>query len=183
MDTYVETKDFSNSYEWLNYLMDEYGEKLTNLAYGYCKDWGKAEEIVQDVFITCFHQYKSSHKIKSYKAWIYRITINRAKDSLRTAWFKRVSVQNELFAHLTSNTSTPERNLESNETSEQLANAIMQLPLKYREMIILFYYEELSIQEISEIINMNENTVKTRLNRGREKLKPLLERGDYYERL
>lgn len=55
MDTYLQAIDFSNSSEWINYLMDEYGEKLTYLAYGYCKDWGKAEEIVQDVFITCFH--------------------------------------------------------------------------------------------------------------------------------
>lgn len=92
-------------------------------------------------------------------------------------------VHNELFVHLTSDTPTPERNLVNNEISKQLANSIMQLPLKYREIILLFYYEELSIQEISELINMNENTVKTRLNRGREKLKPLLERGDYYERI
>ncbi|WP_233786067.1 sigma factor-like helix-turn-helix DNA-binding protein [Planococcus halotolerans] len=57
----------------------------------------------------------------------------------------------------------------------------MSLPLKYREMILLYYYEELSVQEISDLLKMKANTVKTRLKRGREMLGDTLERGDFDE--
>ncbi|MEH7253781.1 sigma factor, partial [Neobacillus niacini] len=65
-----------NKDEWLENIMDEYGDRLTKLSYNYTKDWSLAEDIVQDVFITCYKEYEYINKIVSFKAWIFRITIN-----------------------------------------------------------------------------------------------------------
>jgi DNA-directed RNA polymerase specialized sigma24 family protein len=62
--------------QWLEEIMDEYGDRLTILAFSYLKDWGKAQEVVQDVFVTCYKMYKTSPEIISFKSWIYRVTVN-----------------------------------------------------------------------------------------------------------
>lgn len=72
----------------------------------------------------------------------------------------------------------PESFLIQQETNEALAHAVLTLPIKYREVILLYYYEELSIHEVATILRCNENTVKTRLRRARGNLKTLLEGRD-----
>lgn len=164
---------------WLEQLMDDYGESLTKLAFSYVKDWGKAQEVVQDVFVTCFDTYEKRDEIQSYKAWIYRITINRSKDSLRTSWFKRVIVQSLLFTYLKSDNLSPENQLIQNEKEGALANVVLSLPIKYREVILFYYYEDLSVKDISDLLKVNENTIKTRLKRARHLLKNELEGCDF----
>lgn len=170
-----------NQEKWLSNLMDEYGDRLTKLAYSYLRDWGKAQEVVQDVFLTCYQQYDTYEEIHSYKAWIYRITINCCKDVLRSAWARRVVVNNSLFQFLRSKEPSPEAASLQKDGDIQLAEAVMELPIKYREIIHLHYYEELSIQEISQLLKTNGNTVKTRLKRGRGLLGETMERGEWNE--
>lgn len=167
--------------QWLADLMDEYGDRLTKLAYSYLRDWGKAQEVVQDVFLTCYQQYDTYEEIQSYKAWMYRITINRCKDVLRSAWARRVVVNNSLFQFLRSKEPSPENASLQKDADILLAEKVMELPVKYREIIHLHYYEELSIQEISLLLKTNENTVKTRLKRGRSLLGETMERGEWNE--
>lgn len=72
---------------WLEKMMDQYGDRLTKLSYNYIKDWNLAEDIVQEVFITCFKEFEKIDCIVSFKAWIYRITINKCKDVLKSSIF------------------------------------------------------------------------------------------------
>ncbi|KAA0547207.1 sigma-70 family RNA polymerase sigma factor [Bacillus sp. BGMRC 2118] len=155
--------------------MNEYGERLTRLAYNYVKDWGKAEDIVQEVFITCYDRFDEVERIISYKSWVYKITINRCKDVLKSSFFKKVIVNYKLFSHTQSRELTPEKRVVKNNEEELLARCVLALPIKYREVIILFYYEELSILEIAELLSLNTNTIKTRLSRARVVLKEQLE--------
>lgn len=60
---------------WLEFIMDEYGERLTKLAYNYVKDWKLAEDIVQDVFIACYRNYDKIDEVISFKSWIYRLLL------------------------------------------------------------------------------------------------------------
>lgn len=170
-----------NQEQWLSDLMDAYGDRLTKLAYSYLRDWGKAQEVVQDVFLTCYQQYDTYEEIQSYKAWMYRITINRCKDVLRSAWAKRVVVNNSLFQFLKSKEPSPETVSLQKDGDILLAEKVMKLPVKYREIIHLYYYEELSVQEVSLLLKTNENTVKTRLKRGRGLLGETMERGEWNE--
>lgn len=71
---------------------------------------------------------------------------------------------------------SPEMSIMKSSEEEFLSTSVLVLPIKYREVITLYYYEELSIEEISEILNINRNTIKTRLNRARMKLKAMMER-------
>jgi len=156
---------------WLIEIMELYGENLTKLAYSYVKDWGKAQEIIQDIFILCYEGYEQNHAINYFKPWIYRVAINKCKDSLRTSWVKRVVVNSHLFTSQKSNTISPEEYSITQEDSSILINSVFALPIKYREVILLHYYEGLSVKEIAEVLNKNENTVKTRLKRAREIIK------------
>jgi RNA polymerase sigma factor (sigma-70 family) len=164
-----------NRDEWLEFIMNEYGERLTKLAYNYLKDWGMAQDVVQDVFITCLNQYNQAVKIVYLKSWIYRITINRCKDVLKSSFVKRYLFQNDLFKHLLNKDSLPEVNLFENDEKVQLSQKVLSLPIKYREVIILFYYEDLPITDIASLLAVNQNTLKTRLKRGRELLRKLWE--------
>ncbi|RDU36491.1 RNA polymerase subunit sigma [Neobacillus piezotolerans] len=161
---------------WFEEIMDQYGDRLTKLCYNYTKDWNLAEDVVQEVFISCYKEYENLDRIVSFQAWIFRITINRCKDLLKSSFFKRVLINSSLLAMAKTPEPTPE--MATLQTSEEalLSECVMALPIKYREVITLYYYEELSVEEISVILKMNGNTIKTRLNRARQKLKVLLER-------
>lgn len=167
--------------QWLADLMDEYGDRLTKLAFSYLQDWGRSQEVIQDVFLTCYEKHDTYEEIHSYKAWIYRITINRCKDVLKSSWAKRVVVNNALFQFLRSKEQTPELAFLQKDEDVQLAQTVMNLPMKYREVIHLFYYEELPVQEIALLLKTNQNTVKTRLRRGRDLLGETIERGEVHE--
>lgn len=166
---------------WLENLMDQYGDRLTKLAYSYLKDWGRSQEVVQDVFLTCYQQYDTYEEINSYKAWIYRITINRSKDVLKSSWVKRVVLNTQLFQYMHTKEPAPDLASLQREGDEELANSVLSLPIKYRETIHLHYYEDLSIPEMEALLNINQNTLKTRLRRGRQLLGETIKRGDVYE--
>lgn len=172
--TLEEDKDY-----WLNALMDLYGEPLTNLAYTYTRDWGKSQEIVQDVFLTCYRDYHKRHTIRYYKAWIYKITINRAKDHYKTSWFKRVLLAEKLLEG-TPSLSLVENALIEKEHDIKLTESVLNLKEKYRIVILLYYYEELGVREIASILSSSENTVKTRLKRGREQLEKVIREVDLH---
>ncbi|MGR3763019.1 sigma-70 family RNA polymerase sigma factor [Rossellomorea sp. NS-SX7] len=161
---------------WLEMIMDEYGERLTKMAYNYVKDWNLAEDIVQDVFIKCYRNYDERDKIHSFKAWIYRMTINQSKDVLKSSAFRKVVMNSSLFTLFTSKESLPEKSVLKRSEEESLSMCVLSLPVKYREVITLYYYEECSIEEMKEMLAINSNTIKTRLKRGREKLKKMMER-------
>ena len=122
-------------------------------------------------FITCYKNFDKDEKIVSYKAWIYRITINRCKDILRSTLFKRDLTSSFILTTIQSQGLTPEMKMMKNHEEEILAQSVISLPLKYREVIIFYYYEDLSIVEISEMLQLNLNTVKTRLARAKNLLK------------
>ncbi|WP_456276320.1 sigma-70 family RNA polymerase sigma factor [Bacillus sp. AK128] len=161
---------------WFEQTMDEYGERLTKLAYNYVKDWSLAEDIVQDVFVTCYKQFEHIDQVAYLKSWIYKIAINKCKDTLKSSYMKKVIYDSNLFRFFSSKERTPEMELLHRSEEEHLSISVLSLSVKYREVIILYYYDELSIEEISDLLELNQNTVKTRLNRGRLKLKEILEK-------
>ena len=98
------------------------------------------------------------------KAWLIRVTINTAKNVVSSGWFKNVVALDQ------------EIKFEEKE-KEDVYYEVLNLPAKYRTIIHLFYYERLTIKEIAQIVGLNENTVKTRLARAKERLKVKLEGG------
>ena len=156
--------------------MTTYGESCLRLAYLYTKDWNAAEEIVQDVLLAYANQYDVFRGESSIKTYLLKITANKSKDYLRKKkrwpWLP--------FGELPEkSTASAERLVEREEEQTQLLEALHRIPLNYREVLILYYYEELNTREIAEWLQCSKNTVKTRLIRGRNHLKAQLKAQDW----
>lgn len=99
------------------------------------------------------------------------MTINKSKDYLKSWTYRKVQLQNKLFSHAS------KRNLDELVKKDEQAiigEAILELPLKQREVLIYFYFNEMTITEIAHILSIPEGTVKTRLRRGKELLRKQL---------
>jgi RNA polymerase sigma-70 factor, ECF subfamily len=172
------TYEFINRDELtLKSLMKEYGQSVLWLAYSYVKDRNLAEDITQDVFISCYEKIHTFREESSLKTWVYRITTNRCKDVMKSRAFKYKKITQTLFDHYFSKDPTPEDFLIKKSEEDELSVKVLSLPLKYREVIFLYYFENLKLEEISSLLSLKTNTVKTRLHRGRDLLKQMYERG------
>lgn len=163
-----------NKKEVLEVWIDEYAQRLVRLAYTYVKDYLKAEDQVQEAFIKAFNSMDQLKNKEEPFPWLARIVINECKSSFRKSLREVIS------------DFIPERIQESSEDSylqsvkeEEIHNAVYDLPKHYSLPITLFYFEELSIQEISQILNLNIGTVKSRLARGRKLLSKKIKEDGY----
>ncbi|MDM5229972.1 sigma-70 family RNA polymerase sigma factor [Lysinibacillus pakistanensis] len=163
--------------EHLAAIMDEHGEYCLRVAYLYVKDWAIAEEIVQDVFFAYYCQQERFEQRSSLKTYLVKITVHKSHDYLRSWKNKRHMLLEKL--HIGVSKRTPEKELVEKDNRRILTTALFELPIAYREVLILYYYQELKIREIAEILASTENTVKTRLRRARQKLQEKLDRNDW----
>ena len=148
-------------------VMDEHARYLVRIAYLYVKNWATAEDLVQEVFVTYFQKSDQFRNEASLKTYLTKMTANRAKDYLRS-WKHKKDV---LFDTIFVQTKSTEEDLLQKEQLALLEKKLFELPMKYREPLILYYYDEQSIFEIAEYLQLNENTVKTRLRRAKQQMK------------
>lgn len=156
-------------------IMEEHTDYLLRLAFLYVKDWPAAEDIIQDVFITYYQKFEQFEERSSLKTYLSKITVNKCKDYLKS-WRYRIQILTTRFSAKPKNIRN--RLVEQDEKLE-LAEAVLQLPLKYREVIIYYYFEEFSVIEVSQQLNLSENTVKTRLRKARTLLKDELKNNQW----
>lgn len=156
-------------------LMNDYAQDIIWLIYSYVKDKNIAEDLTQEVFIKAFKKLDGFQGKSSIKTWLYKIAINCCKDYLKSAYIRRV-IPRSIFRKFVNHTtpSTESIYMQHNE-STFITKTVLKLPLKYREVIMLYYFEELSISEIEKMIHVNSNTIKTRLKKAKQLLKEVLE--------
>ncbi len=153
----------------LKEAMDEYGHYLMRLAYSFVKERTKAEDIVQDVFIRYYTNLEKFEGRSSVKTFLYRITVNECHNYFKSWAYRKIELTNKL-SPLLPNKRSAEDDVLATEKSSELAGTVSGLPLKYREVLWLYYYAEMSVQEVSEVLKIPGNTVKTRLARGRQQI-------------
>ncbi|KIL51479.1 RNA polymerase sigma factor [Jeotgalibacillus alimentarius] len=161
----------------LRNAMEEHGDYLKRLIYTYVKDVQKAEDILQDTFVKFYTRFDQFEKRSSVKTYLYRIAVNESQNYLRSWSFRKVEFADRLRT-FKQGTSAEDQYI-TNEGNRTLGELVKELPVKYREVIWLYYYDELTVNEISEILACSPNTVKTRLSRGRKLAKISIEEGDY----
>ncbi|MGC4377446.1 sigma-70 family RNA polymerase sigma factor [Fictibacillus sp. Mic-4] len=161
--------------EILHQLMDMYEQSVIRLAYTYVRDRRAAEDIAQEVFVRCYMHIDGFRHEASLKTWVFTITANLCKDYLRSGWKKYINVVDLMVKLKKSDPSTPELKVVQKSEQEELINGVFTLPIKYREVIILHYYQDLSIKEMAEVLQKKEATIRTRLQRAREMLKGKLQ--------
>lgn len=149
-------------------LINEYGEYIYHLAYIYVKDRHAAEEIAQDVFYTYSVKEGQFRGEASLKTYLTRMAINKCHDELRKR--KRKNIWNAILPFSFSARSAEQEVMEK-QRGVSIKEIVWRLPIHYREVIILHYYEDFSVKEMTELLETSENTIRTRLRRGREVLK------------
>ena len=174
----------------LEALMSEYATRVYRLAFGITRDQGDAEEVVQDVFLTVATKCATFAGRSALGSWIYRITTNSALNKRRG---KRHELETSLEGHLPAFkedghregersflladwSQNPERELLAGEARQTLERALDALPERYRAVLTLRDVEELSNEEVAELIGESVGSVKSRLHRARMALREELTR-------
>ncbi|MCG7344484.1 sigma-70 family RNA polymerase sigma factor [Sporosarcina sp. ACRSL] len=172
-----EEKDFL-----LEKVMIEYGNELVRLAFSYVKDTEIAKDMVQDTFIKCYKNLDSFKNDSHIKTWLYRITINGCKDYLKSWNYKMVQVKSFINETARSISPSVEKTVIGKYDSEEMKETLFSIPKVYREVVYLYYYESLKINEMAVILDIPVNTVKTRLRRAKQKLEPVIREAKLNER-
>ena len=153
----------------LERLIQENEVALKRLCYLYLHDEAMAEDAVQETILKVYRSLTNFRGEANEKTWLTRIAINTCKDMLRSGWFRHMD------RRVTAET-LPARQ-EADPYHREVAAAVMNLPRKLREVILLYYYRGLNMQEIAEVLNITQPAVTGRLKRAREKLKTELKGG------
>lgn len=136
------------------------------------KSVSDAEDAVQSVFLKYLKKPVEFSDINHEKAWFIVAAQNYCRDVLKCWWRSRRTDLEKL----------PEAVYSENESDNDIFEQLLSLPAKYKEVLYLYYYEEYSVKEISELLGRNESTIRTQLSKGRKKLKAELGKEDYYEK-
>jgi RNA polymerase sigma-70 factor (ECF subfamily) len=160
-------------------LVKRYKDRLLNFVFRYLNSYEQSEDVVQDTLMklyTSAHMYK---EIAKFSTWIFTIAANLAKSELRRLKRRRViSIHSMGFDdseyEIPSEEFDPEKETTSNYGEKQIQEAIDTLPDQFKTVIILREVQQLSYEEISQILGISIGTVKSRINRGRLRLQKLL---------
>lgn len=155
--------------ECIEYLVEEYSDMILRIAIHHVNSRSEGEDIVQGVFLKLIEKCPEFQDKAHEKAWIIRVTINLCKDYFKTPWYRKIIPINEALTYC-------------DDFEEDITlNYIKKLPANQRNAIYLYYYEELSVEEIAKILSVKNNTVISWLHRGRGNLKTLLKGEVEYE--
>ena len=158
--------------EQIELLINKYSKLLFNISYSYLRDSFYSEDIVQETFIKLYNSYKTFNDENHIKNWLIRVVINKSINELKRIKKVIISYDDSIYKYKEDNF------LEEKKT--YVYESICLLRNNYKTVIILYYYDDLSIKEISNILKISEGNVSVRLKRAREKLKEIiLKRSDY----
>jgi len=146
-------------------VIRQYADMIYRIALHNLKNTSDAEDIFQDVCLTLMTKNAPLFDDVHIKNWLIRVTINKCKNFRKSHWQSKTEA-------LDSSRENPET------TPNLISELVYSLPQKYRNIIYLYYYEEYTVAEIAEILGENKNTVNSKLQRARKKLKEILEEGD-----
>ena len=149
-----------NTYKQI--MIEKYFDTVYRLALSQTQERHRADDVLQEVFLRYIRSDKLFESEEHIKAWLIRVTINCSKSSFTTAWSRRtVPLSEDITFEM------PEQ--------EELYLTVAKLPKKYRAVIHLFYYEDLSVKDIAKCLKLKESTFKSQLHRAREMLRQMLE--------
>ena len=147
--------------DFLENAVKAYSNMVYRLAFSQTRNKSDADDIYQEVFLRYIKKMPLFETEEYRKAWLIRVTVNCCKKMWTSSWYKKIASLDEI--------TTFEMKEETN-----LHYELQKLPMKYRAVIHLFYYEDLNIEEISKALNQKPSTIRTQLTRARYRLKEIL---------
>lgn len=156
-------------------ILHTHGDYIVRLCYTYTKDWQMAEDLTQETFLRFYAAQGKFRHDADVKTYLYRIAVNRCKTYLASWRYKQTQLI-EIGQKLIAKEDVASQ-VEQKDESMRIYEKIKMLPVKYREVLVFFHYFDWTTAQIAELLNCSENTVKTRLRRGRQQLGQILEEG------
>lgn len=162
--------------ELYRFIVERYEQRLRRYALTLVRDPDKAEDVLQSTFIKAFVNLRGFKSNKKFSSWIYRIVHNEAMNELKKHK-REVSIDDSPEVHVVPDAKeSVEEKIERSEIRRMLERCLNLLDVKYREPLILFYFQDLVYEEICDVLHLPIGTVGTRINRGKKLLKALYER-------
>ncbi len=157
--------------EALTRMVEAYQPALLKLCFVILRDRGLAEDAVQETFVKAYRALDSFRGACSEKTWLTRIAVNTCRDMRRLHWFRFVDLKATLE-------DIPMPPVPFDKEDEQLTLAVMNLPLKEKEPLLLYYYQDMSMADIADTLHIAVSTVSNRLKRAVSRLRSMLEGGN-----
>lgn len=154
-----------------NSCVDKYLKMVYRISFHYFGNREDAEDVSQDVFLKLYSHNTKFESEEELKAWLIRVTTNTCHSYFRNPFRKRKTEIDEKEIENIVGSSSSEQEIINRKV---VMDAVMSLSERYRIVVYLYYYEEYSICQISNTLNIKETTIQTRLSRAREKLKSAL---------
>ena len=170
-DSYQPVPDVRDDPAYFARLYDQYATDVLRVCYFYLSDREKAEDVCQDVFVRLMTTHPLLQPGRE-KSWLLKVALNRCRDLWRGAWLKRVILGGPTFELIPAPDEFSRR-----DDQQAMMAAINQLPATFKEVILLHYYQGMNIAEISQMLELPEGTISSRLSRGRKKLESILLKG------
>ena len=158
--------------EWI----EQYSDSILRTCYLYLSDMQMAEDALQETWIKAWKYMDdpSRKPVANEKAWLFRIAINTCRDYRRTAWFRHVDRSKALDE-------LPPQLIAVEPEDRTLTLMVMDLPDRYKQVILLYYYQGLTIQETASVLGLSVAAIHRRLRKAEALLKSALERGESHE--
>ncbi|HYE81607.1 MAG TPA: sigma-70 family RNA polymerase sigma factor [Clostridia bacterium] len=164
--------------ELFSVLIDRYQSKVFSTVYHYTHDQEETRDLTQEIFIKVYNSLQSYKNKASFSTWLYRIAVNRCIDWTRKKKLQTVSAiydsseeEIDIYDTIADSGGGPEEELIKQENKVYIRKVVEELPEIYKTVIILYYFEDFSPQEISDITGIPKRTIETRLYRGKNLLK------------
>ena len=161
--------------EEITYLVETHQLALLRLCFAYLHDQALAEDAVQETFLKAYRKLGQFQGNSSVKTWLSSIAINCCRDMSRGSWFRHID-------RSVSIDTLPLRTEESNPEDDSVSVEVMNLPIRLREVVLLYYFEDMNTHEIAETLRISQQAVSSRLLRARKKLRKALSSNERSER-
>ena len=157
----------------LNELAEAYQDELLRVCYMILRDRGLAEDAVQETFLKAYKALPGFREESSPRTWLTRIAVNTCRDMRRRAWFRLTRLDD-----LPERSAPHDRN--ARDEAITVSAEIARLPDRLRTAVILYYYQDMTVEEVASTLGISRSSASERLKRGREKLRQAL-KGEYFD--
>ena len=156
-------------------LVETHQLALLRLCFAYLHDQALAEDAVQETFLKAYRKLGQFQGNSNVKTWLSAIAINCCRDMSCGSWFRHID-------RSVSIDTLPLRTEESNPEDDSVSVEVMNLPIRLREVVLLYYFEDMNTNEIAETLRISQQAVSSRLMRARKKLRKALSSNERSER-
>lgn len=158
---------------WFIALVEQYQAVLLRTCYVTLKDYALAEDAVQETFLKAYQAADGYRGDCSEKTWLMKIAMNTCRDMKRRAWFRHIDRRVTLEQ-------LPEALLSYEQADDETIQSIMRLSYRDREVLLLYFYQDMTLREISQSLGISLGSVHARLQRAKQKLRAALKGGTEY---